>query len=163
MLLVIAVLFCYVYTNLSKPKLGYVVIEEVFNDFKLKKELQKKLESVKNARQKIVDSLRIDLTILSKKIQTNIASKEEKDLFDRKRLEYNQRTQIFEEDNAALTKQYDQEIIAQLNQYIKDYGEKNKFDMIYGNADGSLMYGKTDFNITKEVAAFINQKYDGIK
>jgi len=163
-LLGISILFCVIYVKLNKPKIGYVVIQEVFNDFELKKELQKKLENVKNYRQKIVDSLRIDLTILSKKIQTKVATPEEKDLFDRKRLEFNQKMQIFEEDNAELTKQYDQEIITQLNQYIKDYGKKHDFDLIQGNnSDGSLMYGKEEFNVTKEVSAFINERYKGVK
>lgn len=163
-ILVVSITFCFLYVHFTKPKYGYVVIQDVFNEFKLKKELQKKLELVKNSRQKIVDSLRIDLTILSKKIQTNIASTDEKDLFERKKLEFNQKMQMFEEDNAVMTKQYDQEIITQLNQYIKDYGEKNKFDMILGNnSDGSLMYGKESFNITKDVSEFINARYDGIK
>jgi outer membrane protein len=163
-LLIIGISFCIVYVRLNTPKIGYVVIQEVFNDFELKKELQKKLENVKSYRQKIVDSLRIDLTILVKKIQTNVASKEEKDLFERKKLEFNNKMQVFEEDNAAMTKQYDQEIITQLNQYIKDYGKKYDYDMIQGNtSDGSLMYGKDEFNITKEVSAFINDKYKGIK
>jgi outer membrane protein len=163
-LLAIGLLFCVLYVNFTKPKIGYVVIQEVFNDFELKKELQKKLENVKNYRQKIVDSLRIDLTILSKKVQTNSATPIEKDLFERKKIEYNQKLQIFEEDNGILTKQYDQEIITQLNQYIKDYGKKNNFDMIQGNnSDGSLMYGKEEFNLTKEVSVFINEKYKGVK
>lgn len=163
-LLFIGILFCVIYVNLTRPKIGYVVIQEVFNDFELKKELQKKLENVKNYRQKIVDSLRIDLTILSKKVQTNTATPVENDLFERKKLEYNQKLQIFEEDNTVLTKQYDQEIITQLNQYIKDYGKKNDFDLIQGNnSDGTLMYGKEEFNLTKQVSAFINERYTGTK
>jgi outer membrane protein len=163
-LLIIGVTFTIIYVNNNTPKIGYVVIQDVFNDFELKKELQKKLENVKGYRQKIVDSLRIDLTILSKKIQTNIASKEEKDLFDRKKLEYNQKMQIFEEDNLALTKQYDKEIITQLNQYVTDYGKKYNFDLIHGNnSDGSLMYGNDKYNVTKEVSAFINEKFKGTK
>lgn len=163
-ILAISIIFCFSYVYYTKPKYGYIILQDVFNEFKLKKELQKKLEQVKSFRQKEIDSLKIDLTILSKKIQTNVASKDEKDLFERKRIEFNQKMQIFEEDNAAMTKQYDNEIITQLNQYIKDYGTKNNYDMILGNnSDGSLMYGKEAFNITKDVTAFINEKYEGKK
>jgi Skp family chaperone for outer membrane proteins len=49
-LLATGILFCVLYVNFTKPKMGYVVIQEVFNDFELKKELQKKLENVKNYR-----------------------------------------------------------------------------------------------------------------
>lgn len=163
-LLAIGIVTCILYINFTKPKMGYVVIQDVFNDFELKKELQKKLENVKNYRQKMVDSLRIDLTILSKKIQSNVATTIEKDLFERKKLEYNQKLQIFEEDNTVLTKQYDQEILTQLNQYIKDYGNKNNYDLILGNTtDGSLMFGKEKYNVTKEVTTYINEKYKGVK
>lgn len=160
--LVVGLAAAFIYCKKSKPKVGFIVIEEVFNGFELKNELQKKFEGVKNVRQKVVDSLRIDLTILSKKVQTNVATKDEQDMFERKRIEFNQKMQAFEEENTLLTKQYDSEIVTQLNQYVRDFGKQEDYDMILGNADGSLMYGKDQFNVTKEVILFINNRYKGV-
>ena len=51
----------------------------------------------------------------------------------------------------------------QLNQYVKEFGEKNSYDIIHGaNGNGSLMYAKDILNLTEEVKAFINNKYKGI-
>jgi len=153
------------YNSLStKHKIGYVVIQEVFNEFNLKKELEKKYDGVRNARKKILDSIQIDLSILSKKIETKTATEEEKNIFERKRMEYAQKGRAFDEDNVVLTREYDSQIIKQLNQYISDYGKENGYDMIYGNTtSGSILYGDKKYNITKEVSVYLNEKYQGVK
>jgi outer membrane protein len=131
----------------------------------MKKEFEKKYATTLNARKKIVDSLTFELNVLLKKIETekekNKSSIQE---FNTKREEYIQRKKNYEEDNAALTKQYDQEILTQLTQYVKDYGEKNYYTYIFGNdGNGSLMYASETKNITKEVLEFINSKYKGVE
>jgi hypothetical protein len=42
---------------LNTPKIGYVQINEVYNEFRLKKELEGKLSTVQIARKGILDSL----------------------------------------------------------------------------------------------------------
>lgn len=149
---------------LKQPKVGYIVIEEVFNSFELKKELQSKYENTQKTRQQIIDSIRIELTLLAKKAEAKDISKEQLDMFERKKYDYNLKLKTFSEDNAQLTKQYDSEIITQLNQYVKDYGKLNHYDVILGNnSNGSLMYGNENLNLTKEVIEYINAKYKGLK
>lgn len=145
------------------PKTGYVLISEVYNSFEMKKEMEKKYLLVKNSRDKILDSLELELKILGSKIK----KEEEKNKttiedFTYKREEYLQRKKTYDEDNEALTKKYDQEIITQLNQYVKDYGERNGYTYIFGNdGNGSMMYANEAGNITKDVIVFINGKYRG--
>jgi outer membrane protein len=148
----------------SKRKIGFIVLTEVFNEFKLKKEMESKYTAIKNARKKILDSLQIDISILSRRLSEKNNSINDKDLFERKKIEFNQKLQIFEEDNNALSKDLDSKIISQLNQYVNDYGKTNGFDIIYGNSsDGSIMFGTAELNITKDVIEFINLKYEGVK
>lgn len=157
--------FVYVSFMNNKQKTAYVVLQELFEKFELKKELEKNYSLTKNARKKILDSIQIDLSVLSKRLSvTPSPVKEEIDLFERKKIEFNQKMNEFEQSNIQLTKEFDDKIILQLNQYISDYGKENAYDMIYGNtSNGSIMYGDEKNNITEEVIEYINQKYKGIK
>jgi outer membrane protein len=163
-LLLIGAISWIVYQNRSIPKTGYILIQDVYNGFEMKKQMEKKYLQTKNARDKILDSLAFEVKIIANKIKVE----EEKnkatiDNFNLKRDEYFQRKQNFDEDNTALTKQYDQEILTQLNQYIKDYAEENHYTYVFGNdGNGSLLYGIETLNITKEVSAFVNDKYKGL-
>lgn len=149
----------------SRQKTGYVIIQELFENFELKKELEKDYNLTRSVRKKILDSLQIDISLLSKKLSSsNAPPKEDVELFERKKIELNQRMQEFDQSNLQMTKEFDEKIIAQLNQYVSDFGKEFDYDMIYGNtSNGSIMYGTDKNNITKEVQEFINQKYKGLK
>jgi len=61
-----------------------------------------------------------------------------------------------------LSAQYDKEILAQLNQYVRDFGAKNNYEYIFGNdGNGSLMYAQESNDLTRQVTEYINQKYAG--
>jgi outer membrane protein len=147
---------------ITRKKTGYVEIKELYNNFSLKKELENKFLEVKNARQKILDSLMLDLKFIENKIKTEKNNKNLTLEFENKKDVYLQKKQVFEEDNLKLTQQYDSEILSQLNQYIKNYGKENHYQYIYG-ADGTgfLLYADEAKNITKEVTGFINNNYQG--
>lgn len=153
------------YKEANPEKTAFITIQDVYSNFDMKKEMEKKYTSVKNARDKILDSLNLELKILAGKIE-NSSKKDEAKMedFNLKRDEFLQRKKSYEEDNDALSKKYDQEILSQLNQYVKDFGGKNGYTYIYGNdGNGSLMYANDERNITKEVVAFINDKYKGVE
>jgi outer membrane protein len=162
-LLILGLVVGIAYSNWSKPKTGFILIHEVYNNFGLKKELEKKFLATKNARQKMLDSLELSLKFLANKIQQQKEkNKDDILVFNNKRDEYLQKKQIIEEDNTALTNQYDGEILTQLNQYVKDYGAEKNYTYVYGiDGNGALMYGKEGENITKEMIEYINNKYNG--
>ncbi|HZK64303.1 MAG TPA: OmpH family outer membrane protein [Puia sp.] len=154
-----------IYMHFSAPKTAFIIIQDVYNGYDMKKEMEKKFNQTKDARQKILDSLAFELNILGKKVQDehekNPANLEQ---FKSRREEYLQRKQNSEEDNNQLSKQYDQEILTQLNQYVKDYGKENGYTYIFGNdGNGSLMYAKEGKDISKQVIEYINEKYKGVK
>ncbi len=148
----------------NNHKIGFVLISDVYNEFDLKKEMETKYNATRSARKKILDSLQIDLSVLSNRLKNKIEKEGDKELFERKRIEYNQKAQLFDEDNTAVSRQFDEQIIKQLNQYIADFGKEKNYDIIYGNTtNGSIMYGTDQLNITKEVTNYINAKYKGAK
>lgn len=154
---------CYLYDVLNRPRTGFIVIGEVFSEFSMKKDLEKKFNATKNARQKILDSLAVDLRILAKKIDGDKAkNKEDVDTYNAGRENFYRKQKEFEADNGALTRQYDQEILTQLNQYVRDYGKEKNYQYIFGNDNnGSLMYAHDSKNLTREIIDYINKKYQG--
>ena len=84
--------------------------------------------------------------------------------FELKREEFIMRKQKFEQDQEQLTADYNNQIVSQINQYVKEFGKENAYDVIIGsNGDGTVMYGKEEMDITDEVLNFINQKYNPSK
>jgi outer membrane protein len=148
-----------------RPKTGFIIIGEVYSQFDLKKENEKKFTEVKNYRKKILDSMAFTLRILAKKIDGEKAkNKEDISSYNLKREEFFQRQKNFDEDNKQLTAKYDQEILTQINQYVRDYAGENGYQYIFGNGgDGSLMFGDDGHNVTKQVIEYVNKKYKGSK
>lgn len=153
------------YHHYAKPKLGYILVQDVYNGFELKKELQKKYEETAGARQRLLDSLGHELQMIAGKIESDKGKDERMlTLFNSRRDEYVQRRESMAQDNQNLTAQYDKEILTQLNQYVKEYGAEHGYKYIFGSdGNGSLMYADEAENITAAVTEFINQRYRGEK
>jgi outer membrane protein len=148
-----------------EKKVGFVKIQQVFVGFTYKKELENNLKAVSLKRKNLLDSLELELNILSK--QLNIEkTKDSKKVaeFETKKEVYFNKKKSFEEDNERMVKQYDENIVKQLNQYVKDYGEKNKYQFIYGaDGSGSLMYADTTYDLTNKIIAYVNERFSGEK
>jgi outer membrane protein len=157
-----------VYHKLYTTKTAYIEIKKVFNGFQMKTELENKYKQTQKGRDKILDSLSFNLKILSKHLneQKNTkggVNKDELYQFEYNREEYLKLKNQYQEDNAALSQKYDSQILAQLTQYVIEFGKKNNYDIILGaDGNGSLMYSKEVYNISDEVIIFINNKYKGI-
>lgn len=151
------------YLTYPKEKIGYVELNKLFNDFELKKELENKLTSVKQTRQNLLDSMEFGLRVLLKQIESEEKKDKEKIAsFEIKREEYLQRKRETEEDNSAMLREYDKQIVAQLTQYVKDFGEKNGYTFIYGaEGSGTIMYADTTKDVTEQVKKYINTRYKG--
>lgn len=154
--------FCLYKMEVNK-NLAFVELQSVFNEFEMTKQYKGKLETVLNARKSIADSLQLNLTAQSKMLkQVNNKNDEKVQNFLYEKEVYLEKMKQFQEDNVALKRQYDGEINKQLNQYIKEYGEKKGYRYIFGaEGSGVLMYADERNNITKEVIEYINARYKG--
>lgn len=148
------------YHYFFSPHLAYISNPEVFNGFILKKELETKLNRTKEERKKTIDSLMLNLQLLSK--STDPKDKKQVDKFDVFRQQYLSRKQELEQVNQSLEQQYTEQVWKQLDQYIKDYGQTHNYAFIYGTSgDGSVMYAKDKENITGAIIEYINKRYQG--
>lgn len=144
-------------------KTAYVDIDRVFTEFQLSKELTSKLEAYKNTTSIVMDSLTVQLKILSVRIQNS--EKEvpgDIEMFRVKREEALYRQQQFEQNYEEQFEQYSTQSMKQLNQYITEFGEKNGYTYIFGaEGSGTLMYAQKQNDITDEVVSYVNNRYEG--
>ncbi|HXB13983.1 MAG TPA: OmpH family outer membrane protein [Bacteroidia bacterium] len=148
----------------NREKTGYIIIQDAYNQFEMKKEMQKKFEISHGARKRIIDSTAMVVRMLGQKIDGE-KGKDTADinLFRRKRSEYFEHKRQIDQDDSAQLKQCDEEILTQLNQYIKDFGKENHYQYIFGNGNGSLLAADESANVTAEVSKYVNERYEGKK
>jgi outer membrane protein len=146
----------------KNEKTGYIQIQKVFNEFNYKKEMEAKLKKVEEYRKHELDSLELQLKVLFKEVELNKKDVSKVALFQTNREEFLNKRERYEEDYRKAVAQYDEIIIKQMNQYIREFGEVKKYKYLFGtDGKGNLMYADSTNDVTKEVMAFINQKYTG--
>lgn len=154
-----------IYDRVSqKRKMGYIVIQDVYTQFKLKKDLQKKYEASHTARKRVLDSLAMNVRMVGQKIDAE-KGKDTADirLFKMKRYEYFEDKHNSDQDDSTQMRQYDEQILSQLDQYVKDYGNENHYQYIFGNSSGSIMQADESQNITAQVTQYVNERYEDKK
>jgi outer membrane protein len=158
--------FTMAYVKKQSPKIAYIELEAIYNDFQMKKELEGKLENVQQARKTILDSLKIQVSLLSKSIKSD-KEKDKIRAFELKRQEYLMKEQNFTQSNQETSQQYTSQIWKQLNQYLREYGSRNEYTYLLGydgNSGGAaVIYGSEPQNVTVDVKKFVNERYKGSK
>ncbi len=154
-----------IYIYISQPKVAFVHVQEVYNDFEYKKELEVKFEAVRTSRNRILDSLEIQINVLATNIQNSEVNKElNMQNYQYLLTEYQSKQKTFTEDNQAVSKKYTDQIWNQLNKYIEEFGEINGYDFIHGaDGSGTVMYANKKHNITDQLKDFVNERYQGGK
>jgi len=143
---------------------AWLDLNKVYNEFTMKKDLEKQYTVVESQRKKILDSLELDLKLLASRFASlNDKDKDEKAIeFQQKKQQYLLRKQEFDEDNEQLKTDYNQQVLKQINQYTKEYAIKKEYAIVLGaEGSGTLMYANESINITKDVLKFINNRYKG--
>jgi outer membrane protein len=167
-ILLAAILLAYIaftsYKMYNQPKTAYVDLTKLYDGFEYKKELEKQLTKVQEARQNILDSLELKLKVMSKQL-TAATTKDAAKLkeFTELKEEYLTKKDQYDTDNEETTTTYTSQIWKQLSQYVQDYGKANKYTYIFGAAgSGSLMYANSSEDITDVVLVYVNEQYKGM-
>lgn len=147
----------------KESRMAYLNTTQVYEGFTLKKELETKLNKVKEERKNMLDSLALKVNILTQKLSASPkVQAEEAERYEFLRQQYLQKKQKADEESAELARQYNDQIWEQLNQYVKDFGSQHKYKFIFGSrGDGNLMYAEEQDNITEEIVKYVNERYNG--
>ena len=150
-------------STLIENKIAYVDLTAVFQGFEMKEEIQTKLEADLRTKQSVLDSLMFQLQTLNNQLKSEKRPNETDVLkFEELRKQYISQKETFTLYSEEQTKKYDDQVLSQLTQYIKDYGLKNKYEILLGaTGNGTILYGAKQKDITKEVIEYINLSYQG--
>ena len=151
--------------KMNQTQSAYVNTAELYNGFLLKNELESTMIATEKARQRVLDSLEVNIRSMKEVLQAKeTQTQEELVVFDQLRQQYLMKEKQFAEDNQILASQYTNQIWTQLNQYVKDFGEERGYDYLFGaNGEGQMMYAKPQRNITEELTEFVSDKYNGVE
>ena len=159
-LISVAVAFSILLVLGDSKKEGYIDMIKLNDQFELKIDLQNDLDQELKKGHQIIDNLKLEIQrvyndsltlgndrfITIKQLQTDIEAKT---------YEYAQKEQ-------ELTEKYNAQILTQLNEYLKQFGEENNIDILFGaSGQGTLLYGKEKYDLTEQCIAFVNGKYKG--
>ncbi|WMX17577.1 OmpH family outer membrane protein [Aureispira sp. CCB-E] len=147
----------FVYTMI--PQTAFVDNRQIFEAFEGKKELEQRLEQMSNKNQGILDSLGLKIQGIEKQIEIDNLGKER---LHQLQQEYQYLSQLHQKEYQEKSQEYTEAIWKQISEYTREYGQSKGYDYVFGIAgQGTLMYGKDHYNITKEVIIYINLKYAG--
>jgi len=149
------------YFSNQKSTVAYIRLQEVYDNFTYKKKLQEKLESISNVHEHKLDSLKVMLNA-----KRNVLRIKQNDKLNEEANLLNERIHILEkkfyERSQAITDDFTEKILKQLNQYISDFGDMSDYDIIIGaSGEGNIMYGRNKLDLTTDIIEYINGRYEG--
>jgi len=156
-------LYLLLFKNNIDKKVVFVETGKLYEQFKLTKEYNLKVEEIIKTRKVIVDSLYDKVRAIALETQ-NKTKPDESDMQKGRMLEeeYLYKKNEFEKENESTINDYNAKIWNQLNQYINDYGKENNYSYILGaSGQGNIMYGEKNIDITDKLIEFVNTKYSG--
>jgi outer membrane protein len=94
------------------------------------------------------------LDSLSAKLSPNLSAAEQEARLAPQRSRYQQSLQ-------KVSQTADQELLSDVNAYIKRFGETNKYELIFGATEsGNVVYAAPANDLTQEIIEGLNQQYD---
>jgi outer membrane protein len=138
-------LISYVCLYTNKEKTAYFYNQQVFQSFNGTRELEAKLAHQQQRAKKELDSI----SHLIHQGRTDLAE------------QYQKIAATQSQQYQLLSEQYTNDIWKFINENVKEYGNQEGYDYIFGaSGNGSLMYAKDSHNITDDIISFVNEKYD---
>ena len=144
----------------SQGKIGYIDLSRAFDEYQKTKDFDKELESKgdmkQQEREKLVQDIRKmreELELLNK----NAREKKEADI----EAKIKSLQEFDQEAKTDLTKERDnmvKDILKEMSDVIKEYGEKNGYSIIIN--DRVLLYGDSSMDLTNETIKILNDKYN---
>ncbi len=164
-LVIVGAVFLFATGVQKTKKMAFVDNIRLFNEFNLKKEIEKEITITSTARKNKLDSMRLSLELFRKQIEsTKTINKDAVRNFETSKQQYLLKEEQMQEDNRAMARKGDEQVWKQLNEYVKEYGKQSGYEFLLGtNGEGNLMYANERNDVTSEVIKFVNEKYTGKK
>ncbi len=136
----------------QESKVVFADSVKLFNEFEMKKEMEREYDVQLLSMNKVMDSLKGNIEMAGG------LSKAPKKLIEKYRL----LSQQLEEMYADAKQKINTTGWKRLNPLIFEYGDAHNYDVIVGgNGMGAVLYGKPEQDITDDLIEYVNNKYHG--
>lgn len=147
----------------QQVKTAYVDNLQLYNEFELKKELESDYQQLHAANEASLDSIKRELQALAQYLDGQEQKDPEKVIrFNSVRQEFIDSREAIELTEQQITENYTDQVWLHLNEYVKAFAEEKGYDYVLGGSgQGNVMYAKDGLNVTAELIAYVNRKYQG--
>jgi len=146
----------------------YVDVNKLLEGYKRTKIVRAEFESKAKKMNANVDSLLVDWQKELKKYEKERSGMSKKELKLKQELLSNKQQQINSYQQAIQKKLQEEDkkstqtVINDINDYVKEYGKKHSYDIIFGaSGSGNIMYAKEAADLTEEVLEGLNKEFEG--
>jgi len=142
----------------SHEEIAYFDYNKAYNECDMKVTLEKDLEKLVSLRKSELDSLQLELSLMSNSIKSGNSQATQMDSFQELKQRYLMLSGKYEEENMRLKEEYFSQIRSHINKKAKEYGESNGYDYLFAaTGDGSLMYAEQTKEVTSDFLKFLNK------
>jgi outer membrane protein len=143
----------------SQGKIGYIDLSKAFDEYQKTKDFDKELEGKGDMKQQEREKLVQDIRKMREELEMmNKPSRDKKETDIESKIKSLQ--DFDQEAKTDLTKDRDnmvKDILKEMSDVIKEYGEKNGYSIIVN--DRVLLYGDSGMDLTNEIIKILNDKY----
>lgn len=148
-------------------KTAYIDTEVLMKEYQEFKDFEAKFKTMS-------DRMKNELDSDAKKFQNDVvdlqknAQSKGMEWAQKRQAELERRQQTLAEKEQNYMKKFQEEsaverdsMVSKMKTFIKDYGKEKGYDYIYGTGDAaSVLYGKEEYNLTKEVLGLLHKQYE---
>nr|MBU1328272.1 OmpH family outer membrane protein [Candidatus Omnitrophota bacterium] len=146
----------------SQGKIGYIDLSRSFDEYRKTKDFDKELEAKGDMKQKEREKVVQEIRKMREELELmNKSSREKKETDIEAKIKSLQ--DFDQEAKLDLTKDRDnmvKDILKEMSDVIKEYGEKNEYSIIVN--DRVLLYGDHGMDLTNEIIKILNDKYKDV-
>jgi outer membrane protein len=155
------------YKSFSGSELVYVDVNKLIEGYKRTKIAKEEFEMKATLMKSNVDSLitewQKELQIYEKE-RSSLSAKElelKQELLGNKQQQINSYQEAIQKQIQEEDKKTTQTVINDINDYVKEYGKKKGYKIIFGaSGGGNIMYADESTDLTEEVLKGLNSQYD---
>lgn len=145
---------------------GFAVVDlqELYNSFNYQLELKDEFEKMQFGFTAQRDSLDQAIQFIESDLATNntISGEDKNVIYERAYVNYLDKKEWLQYQEDSIAGNYTARVWTHLNSYLGEYGDEKDFDVIIGmQGDGTVMYVKDQVDVTEDVIAYVNEKYEG--
>ena len=148
-----------IYLYGSREHTAFFDYNKVYNDSAMKQKLEKDLERLVSMRKSQLDSMQLELSFVSQRIQSgSVKDAATLGKFEDDKSRYMTYQQQFEEENSRLKETYFNQIRKDINDKAVLFAKEQNYTFLFAAmGDGALMYADEKRDVTKAFQEYVNR------